>query len=165
MKTDLNKYLTLKAALLNERAEITARLNAITKVLGQEVSGGTTPAPTTPPIPGKRTFSAATKAKMALAQKARWAAKKPGTATVKAVAPGTAKQPKRSLSEATKAKMRAAHQARWAKVRAKSGSAPAPAPASKNQRKMSAEGRANIIAATKARWAKVNALKAKSAAK
>ena len=70
MNRDLNKYLKLQTALVNEKAKLEARLNAINKVLGEQVSA-IAPAPAT--RGGKRTFSEATKAKMRAAQKARWA--------------------------------------------------------------------------------------------
>lgn len=151
MNADLNKYVKLQTALLNEKAKLEARLNAINKVLGGEVSVAVAPTATRG---GRRTFSAATKAKMAAAQKARWAAKKAG-------ATETPKQLGRKLSKATKAKMRAAHQARWAKKKGQAGSVAATpdAPAPKKKRKMSAAGKANIIAAVKARWARVKAAK------
>ena len=117
--TDLNKYIALKTALLNEQAKLEARLGEISKVLGADVAVAAAPSPATTTTPGKRTFSAATKAKMAKSQQARWAAKK-GGAPVKAVvkAAPAPKKTGRKLSEATKAKMRASHQARWAKVAA-----------------------------------------------
>ena len=74
--TDLNKYIALKAALLNEKAKLEARLGEICKVLGADVAVAGAPSPATTTTPGKRTFSAATKAKMAAAQKARWAVRK-----------------------------------------------------------------------------------------
>lgn len=160
MNADLNKYVKLQAALLNEKAKLEARLNAINKVLAGDVPVAVAPTATRG---GRRTFSAATKAKMAAAQKARWAAKKGGVA-VKADATATPKQPGRKLSEATKAKMRAAHQARWAKKKGPADATKVPAvvaatstPAPKKKRKMSAAGRAAIVAAAKARWAKVKA--------
>ena len=163
MKSDLNKYLALKTTLTNEKAKLEARLAAINRVLGGDVSVAVAPTATRG---GRRTFSAATKAKMAAAQKARWAAKK-GVGTAKTGAAVASVKPKRTMIEATKAKMRAAHQARWAKLKGKSSSSPAPvavpAPtASKKKRKMSAAGKANIRAAVKARWAKVAAAKAKA---
>ena len=117
--TDLNKYIALKTALLNEQAKLEARLGEISKVLGADVAVAAAPSPATTTTPGKRTFSAATKAKMAKSQQARWAAKK-GGAPVKAVvkAAPAPKKTGRKLSEATKAKMRASHQARWAKLAA-----------------------------------------------
>jgi hypothetical protein len=118
MTTDLDKYLAMKTALLNEKARLEARLNAINKVLGGEVSVVSAPTATRG---GKRTFSAATKAKMAAAQKARWAKLKgktatPATATATPSAPVPKK--KRKMSAAGKANIRAAVKARWAKVNA-----------------------------------------------
>ena len=116
MKSDIQNYLKLQAALTNEKAKLEARLSDINRVLGGAVSVAAAPAVTPG---GRRTFSAATKAKMAKSQQARWAAMK-GGAPVKAVvkAAPAPKQPGRKLSEQTKAKMRASHQARWAKVAA-----------------------------------------------
>ena len=158
MKSDIQNYVKLQTALINEKAKIEARLSDINRVLGGDVVVTATP---TAKQGGRRTFSAATKAKMAAAQKARWAAKKSGVAAM-AGAAETTKQPGRKLSEATKAKMRAAHQARWAKKKGKTAApttATSSAPAPKKKRKMSAAGKANIRAAVKARWAKVNAQK------
>ena len=124
MKSDLSKYLALKIALVNEKATLEARLTAINKVLGGDVSVATASpilaAPTTTPK-GKRTFSAATKAKMAAAQKARWAKLKGNPDTTKAAAPATppaAKKAKRTISPEAKARMVAGAKKRWAKVNA-----------------------------------------------
>ena len=76
MNSDINKFLALQTALTNEKAKLEARLSEISKVLGGDsavAASSSAPATTTP---GKRTFSAATKAKMAASQKLRWAAKK-----------------------------------------------------------------------------------------
>ena len=158
--TDINKYITLKTALLNEKAKLEARLGEISKVFGADVVVATAPSPTTTTTPGKRTFSAVTKAKMAAAQKARWAAKKGGAAVSvpPAVPAPTPKNSKRTMSEATKAKMRAAHQARWA---AKKGTVAAGVPVAaapkvepqKPKRKVSPEAKARMIAGAKKRWA------------
>ena len=56
-----------------------------------------------------RTISAASRRKMALAQKARWAKAKGQAATAK---------PKRTMSASARRKIAAAQRARWAKVRA-----------------------------------------------
>lgn len=118
MKSDIQNYLKLQTALINEKAKLEARLSAINKVLGGEVSVAAAPVATRG---GKRTFSAATKAKMAAAQKARWAKLKgkttiPATATTSPSAPAVKK--KRKMSAAGKANIRAAVKARWAKVNA-----------------------------------------------
>jgi hypothetical protein len=70
MNADIKQYLKLKAALRNEQARIETRLAEIAKVLGGEVGVAVV---STAKRGGRRTFSAATKAKMAAAQKARWA--------------------------------------------------------------------------------------------
>lgn len=73
MSADLNQYLKLQTALLNEKSRIEARLTAINRVLGGDVSAATIVPSATSKRGGARKFSAATKAKMAAAQKARWA--------------------------------------------------------------------------------------------
>ena len=170
--TDITKYLALQTALVNEKAKLEARLGEIFKALGRDdavpapaPSAPSSPATTT--TPGKRTFSADTKVKMAAAQKARWAAKKGKAVLVPAPAAApTPKQAKRTLSEATKAKMRAAHQARWAAkkgtVAVKAAVEAAPKAEPKQKRKISPEAKARMIAGAKKRWAKVNAAKAKA---
>lgn len=122
MNADLNKYVKLQAALLNEKAKLEARLNAINKVLCGEVSVAAVPAAAAT-RGGKRTFSAATKAKMRAAQKARWAKLK-GKAPASATA--SAPKKKRKMSAAGRAAIVAAAKARWAKVKTpKSMKAPA----------------------------------------
>ncbi|TXT46379.1 MAG: Uncharacterized protein FD140_4515 [Limisphaerales bacterium] len=121
MKSDIQNYLKLQTALVNEKARIEARLSAINKVLGGEVSVAAVPAAAVATRGGKRTFSAATKAKMAAAQKARWAKLKgkvvtPTTATASPAAPVVKK--KRKMSAAGRAAIVAAAKARWAKVNA-----------------------------------------------
>ena len=71
---DTIKFSRLHAALVNEKANIEARLNEIAKVLG----GGHSTATATASIPAtkerkKRKMSAAGKAAIVAAQKARWA--------------------------------------------------------------------------------------------
>ena len=159
--SDINKYLALKTALINEKASIESRLAEISRVLGGDsVAATPSPAAPTTTTKGKRTFSAATKAKMKVSPKLRWAAKK-GKAAGNAIADAAPapKKAKRTMSEATKAKMRAAHQARWAKLKGKTGAVPAPAPATapaakKTKRVISPEAKARMIAGAKKRWAK-----------
>jgi hypothetical protein len=64
--TDLKQFLALQSALVAERERIQARLAEINRVLG----GGPARAAVSS---DRRKFSAATRAKMAAAQKARWA--------------------------------------------------------------------------------------------
>lgn len=109
--TNLKKYLKLHTALVSEKARIEARLVEISKVLGEEVSVAAAPVAARG---GKRTFSAATKAKMAAAQKARWAKLKGEPAA----APAPAAKKKRKMSAAGRAAIVAAAKARWARVKA-----------------------------------------------
>jgi len=107
--TDLKQFLALQQSLIAERQRVKARLAEINSVLGEGNA-------VTAPSAGPRRFSAATRAKMAAAQKARWAKRDAGAATKP--------KPKRRLSAAGRAAIVAAARARWAKVnaqKAKSG--------------------------------------------
>ena len=116
MKSDIQNYLKLQAALINEKAKLEARLNDINRVLGGEVAVAVV---STAKRGGRRTFSAATKAKMAAAQKARWAVRKGVTvAATPATSSAPAPKEKRKMSAAGRANIRAAVKARWAKVAA-----------------------------------------------
>ncbi len=114
MKTDITKFIAIRNSLLQERSQIEARLAQINRALG--ASAPAAPVAAAPPAAptGKRTFSAATKAKMRAAQQARWA-------KIKGAAPApaaTAKKARRKLSAAGRAAIVAAAKARWAKVNA-----------------------------------------------
>jgi hypothetical protein len=63
-----------------------------------------------------RTISAAGKARIGAAQKARWAKLKATTGQTKSVAPAPKKR--RTMSPAARKKIAAAQRARWAKVKA-----------------------------------------------
>ena len=123
-----------KAADIQER--IQSLQNELTEILGGEVP---TPDEATE-TPRKRKFSAAVRAKMRAAQKARWA-------MIKGISPSAkpAQKSKRKMSAQGLANIRAG----VAKRMAAKGKA-----VKKPSRKMSAEGLANIRAAQKARWAK-----------
>ena len=98
MKSDVDQFLALRTALTQERAQIQTRLAAIDRALGgaapavAPAAAAITAAPTAPT--GKRTFSAATKAKMRVAQQARWAKLKPksGAAPAPAAAPARSRR-------------------------------------------------------------------------
>jgi hypothetical protein len=86
-----------RARLENELHRVTAALTAF----GKSYFSGVKP---------KRTISAASRRRMAAAQRARWAKQKAGSKRTK---------PKRTISAAARRKIAAAQRARWAKVRAK----------------------------------------------
>ena len=104
------RFVSLRNALLQERTQLETRLVEISRALGARADT----APATIGSSGKRTFSAATKAKMAAAQQARWAKlkAKPGSAPV------PAPKKKRTMSAAGRANIIAAVKARWAKAKA-----------------------------------------------
>ena len=147
------RYLTLHAfhphspAMINvtptqlrRAADLQEKIQSLQEELGQLLGGEvTTPAETTE-APKKYKFSAAARAKMRKAQKARWAKIK-GTAQAAKPAPKT----KRKMSAKGLANIRAG----VAKRMAAQGK-----PAHKPKRKFSAAGRAALSAAAKARWAK-----------
>jgi hypothetical protein len=109
---------------------------------------------------GKRGLSAEGRARIAAAQKARWARNK-GSAVTATVAKSPAVKAKRKggISEEGRARIIAAQKARWAKAKAgKAGAAPARVKAGgKKKRNYSPEARARIAAAVKARWAREKA--------
>jgi len=110
--------------------------------------GGEVPSPFPGDNPRKRRRSAAVRARMAAAQKARWAKIK-GKADSK-----PAKKGKRRLSAAGRAAITAATKARWARVK---GTTATPKVAKKKDRRSSPAVRAKLAAAARARWAKVRA--------
>jgi hypothetical protein len=112
-------------------------------------SGGEIPILPAEEAPKKRRRSAAVRARMAAAQRARWAEIK-GTGATDSK---PAKRGKRRISAAGRAAMSAAGKARWAKVK---GTSATPKPARKDWRS-SPEVRAKLSAAAKLRWAKARA--------
>jgi hypothetical protein len=125
---------------LRKAADIQERIESLQEELGQ-VLGGEAITPTQPTeTPKKYKFSAAARAKMRAAQKARWA-------KIKGTAPSTkpGKKAKRKMSARGLANIRAG----VAKRMAAQGKA-----VRKPKRKFSAAGRAALSAAAKARWAK-----------
>jgi hypothetical protein len=79
-------------------------------------AGGAAPDNTVQP---KRIISAASRRKMALAQKARWASLRKQSQPIAVVAKSTISAPaKRTMSASARRKIAAAQKARWAKIRA-----------------------------------------------
>ena len=107
----MNQLLSLTAAQLNHAAEIKNKIEVLNKelagILGSAASVVAKPAGK----PAKKGMSAAGRAKVAAAQKARWA-------KIKAAKPAVTVKPKRTMSAAGRAKIAAAAKARWAKAKA-----------------------------------------------
>jgi hypothetical protein len=94
------------------------------------------------PKPGQHFQTAASKAKIAAAQRARWAKVRMQSAVKPA-------KKKFTMSAEARARIAAGQKARWAKVKGESGKTKAP----KKKFVMSAEAKAKISKAMKARWA------------
>ena len=110
---------------LRQAADIKEKISALENQLSQLLGSATQPAgvkPAAATAPKKKGgMSAAGKARIAAAQKARWAKVKAAKLAAKAVVAVKAALPakkKFTMSAAAKAKISAAAKARWAKIRA-----------------------------------------------
>jgi hypothetical protein len=133
--------------LRKDRDATQSRLEKLNQIIvGIESLNGTGAAAPGKTTQSKRIVSAASRRKMALAQKARWASLK------KEAQPATGSAPaKRTMSAAGRKRIAAAQRARWAKL--KRQAAPKP------KHTISAAGKKRIAAAARARWARVRAEK------
>jgi hypothetical protein len=105
----------LKATRTNLANQL-RHVDAALSVLGK-LNGGSNYTNATHPT---RRISAASRRKMALAQKARWAKIRKGPKPIAAAAKTTGSTPvKRTMSASARRKIAAAQRARWAKIRAK----------------------------------------------
>jgi hypothetical protein len=136
----MNSITNLSPAQLRKAADIQEKIQSLQKELGKLLGATVESASTEAPKIAKRKMSAAGRAAISAAAKARWAKIK-----------GTA--PKKKLSAQGIANIRAG----VAKRMAAKGKTPSTKPAKKAKRKLSAAGRAALSAAAKARWAKVKA--------
>ncbi len=120
-KNTLKKFAKLRAELEQEYATIQTQLKEVEAALGDQlaVPPAEAPAATRGRPKGKGKMSAAGRAAISAAAKARWAKVNAAKATT-AAAPASeaAAKPKRKMSAAGKAAIAAAAKARWAKVRA-----------------------------------------------
>jgi hypothetical protein len=140
--------LNITPTQLRKAADIQERIQSLQSELN-EILGVEVPTPGKAEAPKKKwKFSAAARAKMRRAQKARWA-------KIKGTAPETepTKKGKRKMSAQGIANIRAG----VAKRMAAQGKALAAKPSKKTKKKFSAAARAAISAASKARWAKAKA--------
>jgi hypothetical protein len=142
------------AAIAEQIEKLQAELNS---VLGSSAevstaSSGPSSAPSKGKRGGKRFISEEARAKMAAAQKARWAKRKAGGAV-----PSAPAKANKGLTPAGRARLAAAMKARWD---ARKSGAPAPTASSKpaknkGKRSISPEARAKMAEAARRRWAKV----------
>jgi hypothetical protein len=108
MTTDLS---SISAAALRRAADIKETIETLGRELASLV-GGSTPAAAKPVK--RHTMSAAGRAKIAAAQRARWAKTKKPTLSAKAIPV----KKRRPMSPAVKAKLSALAKARWSKIKA-----------------------------------------------
>ena len=109
----MNLITGLSPKALRKAADLQEKLLLLQEELGQLLGGGVSaPAQTTETPKKKWKFSAASRAKMRAAQKARWAKIKGTTSSAT-----PEQKPKRKMSAAGRAAISAAAKARWAKAR------------------------------------------------
>jgi hypothetical protein len=144
------------AMLISERNKLNRAIEALGGEIGHAIIRITKTGPVGPgsggtggirkgrsgPKPGQRFHTAASRAKIAAAQRARWAKSKGQLA-----APA-----KRTFSAAARARIAAGARARWAKAKGQTAQTKTPAKPVKKFT-MSPEARAKISKAMKARWA------------
>ena len=114
----MSSIINLSAHQLRHAADLKEKIATLEKELSQLFGSPSAPAVTDAPTK-KRGMSAAARAKISAAVKARWAkvkAGKPSANSSKPVVATPAK--KRKMSAAAKAKISAAAKARWAKIKA-----------------------------------------------
>ncbi len=105
---------SLTPSQLRKAASLKEKIGTLEKQLAQLEGTKAAPAPVSKPARKKGGMSAAGKARIAAAQKARWA-------KIKAAAPKAkpaAKKKKINISPAGIARIKAAQKARWAKIKA-----------------------------------------------
>ena len=115
----MNSIINLSAQQLRRAAVIKEQIQSLETELGRIFGSSTKPV--TVSAPKKRhKMSAAGKARISAAAKARWAKVKSGKPAVKAAKPAAkpVKQAKRKLSAAARAKISASAKARWKKAKA-----------------------------------------------
>jgi hypothetical protein len=148
---------------LEEALNIRKQIAAL-EIKLRSMFGGDGDEPAKKPAGSKRTGkrSAAVRAKMAAAQKARWAKKAqattPAEAAISQAAPKPAKK-KGGMSAAGRAAIVAAQKARWAKIKGtKAAPATTASKTKKVKRSFSPEARAKMAEAAKRRWSKQKAV-------
>jgi hypothetical protein len=149
--TQLKKAVALKEQISELEGELAA-------LLGTTLEAGPVAAPAVSLGRKKGQMSAAGRARIIAAQKARWAKVKAlKVASAPAAKPMASARKKPMISAAGIARIKAAQKLRWAKAKAGKGAAPAATAKPTKKWKLSAAGLAKIKAANKAYWAKKKA--------
>lgn len=111
----MNDILNLSTEQLRRIADIKEKIESLQAELSRALGGGAAVAAIGTPGKRVRGMSAAGRARIAAAQKARWAKYHSGKGATTAA---TGRRGRRKLSAAAKAKIAAAARARWAKAKA-----------------------------------------------
>ena len=142
----MNSIIGLSPIALRRAADIQEKIQSLQQQLSQLLGGEGSPTRATAE-PKRRKLSAAVKAKMRAAAKARWA-------KIKGTAPATSAKPAKKAKKKMSAQGLANIRAGVAKRMAAQGKAPSAKPAKKAKKVFSPAARAALSAAAKARWAK-----------
>jgi hypothetical protein len=113
--------INLSVKTLRQAANLKEKIVALEKELSQVLGSTATPTAASPAPKKKFTMSAAAKAKISAAAKARWAKIKGAKTAVKVVKPAAAqpvKKARKKMSAAARARISAMAKARWAKAKA-----------------------------------------------
>lgn len=109
--------LDLSTSQINRIIAIKEQIEELQSQINSFVDDGEIPTPVASQAPGKRRMSAAARARIGAAQKARWAKVRRGhKASARPAAPVEKK--KRKVGAAARARLSAIAKARWAKVKA-----------------------------------------------
>lgn len=138
---------------LKEALAIKEQIQTLESRLSQVLGGAVSKITASPAKRGPKTMSAEGRARVAEAQRQRWAKQKSTSATSPEVKPSKPAKKKRVISPEQKAKIAAAMKARWAKVKGTPVAKSAVKPSPTKKGGLTPEGRAKIVAALKARWA------------
>ena len=158
----MNNLSSLSVAQLQRAITLKEQIEAWEAELATLLGSGSAPsskvsvaAPVALPAKKKKVMSAAARARIAAAQKARWAERK-AKANPQAVKAVQTSRPKPKMSAAGRANIIAAQKARWAKIKAAR-----PQPVRQAGSSVSAAARKKMAEAARARWARIRAAKGK----
>jgi len=110
--------INLTPSQLRQAADLQEKIAKLEKELAAILGSETQTAPISKPAKKKGGMSAAGKARIAAAQKKRWAKVKASKTAAKSSAPKLAKKARKKMSAEGRARIVAAQKARWAKIKA-----------------------------------------------
>lgn len=105
------EILNITSGQLRKAADLQDQIESLQSQLQSLLDGNVKPPTAAPGTPGKRKMSAAGRARIAAAARARWA-------KLRGTAPAKTSKPKRQMSAAARARLSALAKARWKKAKA-----------------------------------------------